>query len=522
MAARCKLSSPLFCIPTNGNNNLNLNGLFAILGPNFLKRGQILQVRSLRQLILGSFFVALVPLIALLWQSQRDFDSMSQLTANNTAFFVFMTSEMRELEALGDDVERLVRQYQVFPKNQLQELADTAVGGYSNKLAFLCDQFADVTECRDLNLTLSHLAEYPTFNDNLLLDARLAELRQSQQVLRRQVQQLINQRIVSQQVFLEEIQSRQGWSTGMLVLMSLGLTILAAQLIIKPVRKLQLIIRKIANNEPKLPEQTYEGPRELVAVERDLHWLNDRIQQLEKVRTALLRHAAHELKTPMASIKEGCEILDQAMVGELTKPQKEVVSLLTISTERLNLLIVKLLDYNALLQQAEPKYQKIDLYMMVKDCAGLYGLLLAQNNQKVVIRVEPVHTIVSDPELLRRALDNLVSNAIAHGDVNSEIIIRSGNMNSFTTIDVLNSGKSISLTARGEIFEPFKRGQGLRNDKVIGAGLGLSIVSDCARLLGGDVTIVDDAHADVCFRVRLPKRELIEEKSKSYSKTAGA
>lgn len=488
---------------------MNPNGLFAKLATHNYKNGFILQVRSLRQLILGSFFVALVPLIALLWQSQRDFDSMSQVSADNTAFFVFMTSEMREIEALGDDVERLVRQYQVFPKNQLQELADSAIKGYSNKIAFLCDQFADVKECRDLNLTLAQLSEYPTFNDNLLLDAQLAALRQSQQVLRRQVQQLINQRIVAQQLFLEEVQSRQGWSTGVLVLLSLCLTILAAQLIIKPVRKLQLIIRKIASNEPKLPEQTREGPRELVAVERDLYWLNDRIQQLEKVRTALLRHASHELKTPMASIKEGCEILEQGMVGELSKAQKEVVSLLTISAERLNLLIVKLLDYNALLQQAEPKFENINLRQMAKDCVGQYGLLLAQNKQTVIIRIEPIHTIVSDPELLRRALDNLVSNAIAHGLINSEIIIRSSEMGRFSNIDVMNSGKPISLASRGEIFEPFKRGQTARNDKVIGAGLGLSIVSDCARLLGGDVTIMDDAHADVCFRIRLPKRELV-------------
>ncbi len=473
-----------------------------------MRTGKILQVRSLRQLILGSFFIALVPLIALLFQSQRDFHAMSQKTASNTGFFVFMTSEMRELEALGDDVERLVRQYQVLSKTQVQELADSAISGYSGKLTFLCDQFSDVTECRDLHLTLSQLSEYPTFNDNLLLDAQLANLRQSQQVLRRQVQQLINQRIVAQQVFLEEVQSRQTWSTGVLVLMSLCLTIVAAQLIIKPVRKLQTIIRKIANNESKLPEQTHQGPRELVAVERDLHWLNDRLQQLEKVRTALLRHASHELKTPMASIKEGCEILDHGLVGELSTAQKEVVSLLTLSTERLNLLIVKLLDYNALLQQAEPKFEKIDLHCMVCDCAEQYQLLLAQNKQTIAIRVEPMHKLVSDPELLRRALDNLVSNAIAHGSMNSEIVIRAGEMKNFTTIDVLNAGNSISLASRGEIFEPFKRGLDARNDKVVGAGLGLSIVSDCARLLGGDVAIIDDSHADVCFRIRLPHREL--------------
>lgn len=493
---------------------MNHNGLFAKLAASNAHNGSILQVRSLRQLILGSFFIALVPLIALLYQSHRDFDAMSEISATNTSFFVFITSEIRELESLGDDVERLVRQHQVFPKEQLQTLANTAIAGYFGRLAFLCEQFSDVSQCTELNTALAQLAQYPTINDDLLLSAQLADFRQSQQTLRRQVQQIINRRIVSQQQYLEEIQSKQGWLTGFLVLLSLGLTILAAQLIIKPVHKLQLIIRKIANNEAKLPVQTHEGPRELVAVERDLYWLNDRIQQLEKVRTALLRHASHELKTPMASIKEGCEILDKGMVGELNPAQKEVVSLLTISTERLNLLIVKLLDYNSLLQQAEPKFEKIILVDMAKACVGQYGLLLAQNKQSVDIRIETAHWVVSDPELLRRALDNLVSNAIAHGKLNSEIIIRSGNIGNFSNIDVLNQGKAIALPLRDEIFEPFKRGQGQRNDKVIGAGLGLSIVNDCARMLGGDVSIVDDANSKVCFRLRLPKRLLPPIKNK--------
>ena len=73
----------------------------------------------------------------------------------------------------------------------------------------------------------------------------------------------------------------------------------------------------------------------------------------------------------------------------------------------------------------------------------------------------------------------------------------------------MNSGTPIALAARGEIFEPFKRGSESRNDKVIGAGLGLSIVSDCARLLGGDVSIIDHNAADVVFRIRLPRRDLL-------------
>ncbi len=472
---------------------------------------RLLQVRSLRQLIIGCFLVALVPLIALLWQSQRDFDSMSQETANNTAFFVFMTSELRELEALGDDVERLVRQYQVLPKNQLQELADSAISGYQSKLAFLCEQFVNIQKCGDLTNTINELVAYPSFDDNLLLDAKLATLRQSQQQLRRQVQQLINQRIVAQQVFVEEIQSRQGWSTLVLVLMSLGLTLIAVQLIIKPVKKLKRIIQAIADSDQSMPLQTREGPRELVAVERDLYWLHDRLQQLEKVRTALLRHASHELKTPMASIKEGCEILQQGMVGELSEAQLEVVNLLTVSTERLNLLIVKLLDYNALLQQAEPSFRQVNLYDLANECANSYQLLLNQNSQTIKLLIEPNHVIVCDDELLRRALDNLVSNAIAHGDLHSTIVVRAKDFGDYTHLDVMNQGTPIPLASRGEIFEPFKRGKRVRNDKVMGAGLGLSIVSDCARLLGGMTDVIDDTASDVCFRISLPKRGLERE-----------
>ena len=59
---------------------------------------------------------------------------------------------------------------------------------------------------------------------------------------------------------------------------------------------------------------------------------------------------------------------------------------------------------------------------------------------------------------------------------------------------------------KSDLFQPFIRGNEHRNDHVIGAGLGLSIVADCARLMQGSVEIIDVDYADVCFRVRLPKR----------------
>nr|WP_136251985.1 HAMP domain-containing sensor histidine kinase [Ningiella ruwaisensis] len=465
------------------------------------------QIRSLRQLVLGSYMVALVPLIALLWQSQQDFDDVSYVTTLNTQFFVSVGIELRDLELIGDDVERYIKQYQVLPNPQLEELADFAIVRFEDKLKFLCNMLGGLSECSVMTGHVSRLKEYDEFNDQLLVNAQLARFSQSIDTIKDQVGNAVKIRVQEQQEHFENIQRRQGWSTGLLVLLSLALILVAAQLIVKPVRKLQEIIHAIASSSQKLPEKSASAPRELMAVEKDLFWLNDRLQQLEKVRTALLRHASHELKTPLASIKEGCAILENEVVGRLSSGQAEVVGLLNSSTERLNLLVVKLLDYNALLQQAEPTFRPIDIADMIEDCASEYKLLLSQNHQTIHTTIDEKVKVVSDEELLRRILDNLVSNAIAYAKTDSEIGIEVSQNNQHVMIDVMNEGTPISMEARAEIFEPFKRGKDKRNDKVMGAGLGLSIVADCARLLNGDVIIVDRHENEVCFRVRLPRGE---------------
>jgi len=478
---------------------------YAMLAITKYKAENIVQIRSLRQLVLGSYIVALVPVVALLWQSQRDFDDVSYTSTINTQFFVSVASELRDLELIGKDVERLIRQYQILPNPQLDELADFAIVRFEDKLAFLCSILGGVPGCTELEQRITGLRNFSDFEDSLVVDANLARFALSIDVYKNQVNQAVTQRISEQQSHLDDIQKRQGWSTLSLILLSLVLILVAAQVIVKPVQRLQRIIKAIATSNDTMPPHSETAPRELKAVEKDLFWLNDRLQQLEKVRTALLRHASHELKTPLASIKEGCAILDSEVVGKLSDKQSEVVNLLNSSTNRLNLLVVKLLDYNALLQQAEPEFELLNIGQIIQECISEYRLLLSQNKQLIKTDIKPNIELVSDAELLRRILDNLVSNAIAYAAVDTDISIKVLSDDNYVIFDVMNDGKPIPEKIRDEMFEPFKRGVEKRNDKVMGAGLGLSIVADCARLLHGDVSIIDSSHADVCFRVRLPK-----------------
>lgn len=56
-------------------------------------------------------------------------------------------------------------------------------------------------------------------------------------------------------------------------------------------------------------------------------------------------------------------------------------------------------------------------------------------------------------------------------------------------------------------FSLFSRGEGVRNDRVTGSGLGLSIVADCARMMFGKAEMVEVDYADVCIRVKIPNKE---------------
>jgi len=426
------------------------------------------------------------------------------MTTLETRYVVNVVGGMQKLDSAVVDVERSIRQYAVIRNEKVANLSDGAIAQFDDAAGHLCQALAASTACEGLSEQLANLAEYRSIEDQLLLNAYLASLSRSVAQLRQDVDVAISARLQVQQDDLNAMQAKQAWSTAMLVSVSLLLILLGSQLIVNPVNKLKKIIRIVAHQQGELPPLSRQAPRELIDVEKDLHWLYDRLQQLEHIRTALLRHAAHELKTPLASIKEGCSLLSENVVGELNHAQREVLSLLSGSTQRLNTLIEKLLDYNLLLQQAQPHIVCTSARALIDACLQDYALALKE--REITVNVELEHIWV-DEELFRRILDNLVSNAVAHGAVGRPINLHIYQKDNVAVLDVANRGKRIAPESVATLFEPFTRGAEPRNDNVIGTGLGLSIVADCARLMQGEVNVVNVDYADVCFRVTIPLQE---------------
>lgn len=461
------------------------------------------QSASLRQFILFSFFLALIPLTVLLWQSYRSLANISQYAeaqAESSVASVKLTENMQNVVV---DIERSVRQFSILRTEALSQLATSHLRNYLGMLDKVCLDLDAPLLCQEqARQTTSLLTEFEQ-SSNEQLSPLLLQIRQQQQQLTEQIWARLEQRLENQQAFVEQAQSQLAWQTVALVVLTLFLVLWASARIASPIKQLDTMIRSIGQASHHFPHEKVQGPRELTELGEQLRWLASRLQQLEALRLILLRHASHELKTPLSSIREGCALLSEQLVGPLNDSQMEVVSLLNGSADRLSQLTEQLLDYNRLLQQAKPEFAWQDSQQLFDACFADHALSLQQRQQFIECDCQ-VPQLYTDAMLFRRILDNLINNAQAYGGQGSPVWVILRQHENFVLLDVANNGTPIPPELRAKLFEPFQRGKSPRFDSIQGSGLGLSIVSDCARLLGGMAEIVDVTYADVCIRVRLP------------------
>ena len=276
-------------------------------------------------------------------------------------------------------------------------------------------------------------------------------------------------------------------------------------LIIHPVRQIESRILSLgAGVEPD--PRPVDGPAELVLLGERLLWLYDKLKELEQQKYQFLRHVSHELKTPLAVLREGSDLLCEQLVGPLTPDQLEICQMLDENSRRLQTLIERLLDFNRLSQQEAFEREPVPLLPMLSELAIEYRLALESKQIRVHLPTGPV-TLWAEPYRLRLILDNLFSNAVSYGTSGGNIWIRAGQDEQISWLEVANEGPEIPAADQQRIFEPFEQGSAVRQGLLKGSGMGLSIARESAHSLGGELILVNDEQADVCFRLTL-KRDL--------------
>src|SRR5699024_8706328 len=132
--------------------------------------------------------------------------------------------------------------------------------------------------------------------------------------------------------------------------------------IARPVRQITAAINHLGKGQFEQPIHIAAPSAELDSLGRQLDRMRQRLGTLEEERNQFLRHMSHELKTPLASIREGAELLHDGTTGELQPAQAEVAEIIRQNSVALMLLIENLLDFSARhRQQTQLEYTRCDL-----------------------------------------------------------------------------------------------------------------------------------------------------------------
>jgi two-component system sensor histidine kinase GlrK len=293
---------------------------------------------------------------------------------------------------------------------------------------------------------------------------------------------------------------------GQQVLAAIALAALAALgfglWLSRPIVRLEQAVQGLGENRLDQPLHI-DGPADLRSLGQRLEWLRLRLQELDEDKARFLRHVSHELKTPLAALREGVALLEDGVAGALSDDQREVARILGQNTRALQTQIEDLLRFNAAAFEARRLVRRrTELRGLLQHTVDTQRLQWQGRRLQPVVEGDAVELEI-DPDKLGLALGNLLSNAIRHSPRGGLIRLRLWQRPGQVLIDVIDQGPGVAAIDRERIFEPFYRGENQPEGALRGTGIGLSIVREYVLAHGGQVLLLPDgpgAH----FRIELP------------------
>jgi len=248
--------------------------------------------------------------------------------------------------------------------------------------------------------------------------------------------------------------------------------------------------------------ESRDTPVELQQLSDAYNAMLDRLADGYQRLTQFSADLAHEIRTPVGSLMGHCQVA-------LRQPRSadEYQALLASNLEELER-ISRMVESILFLARADDAQaalnrQPLDLEDELQRVTGYFEGLAEE--RQMTLNIAGDGQLDADPLLLRRALSNLVANAIRYADEGSQIDVRVVNAADRCQIEVENQGPVLSESALGKLFDRFYRADASRHQSSDSNGLGLAIVAAIMQLHGGEVTVKQPASGRICFSLIFPK-----------------
>ena len=464
---------------------------------------------SFQQLLLFAFLLITALLVGVALRSVFQYDALMTQSRDAAASALTLSGSAQSLAERSAAMERAGRQSLVLNDAVLRRRFDDAARDANNILGRLIDNGlppASVDAWRAQLGTIQSLLSGPgetalaregtmamQFRDLDALNTNIAQ--QAQMLIETQNKALADRIGAARTRLMRQVVA----ASALAVTLALAFGIWLA----RPFKRLERAIVGLGENRLGEPIDI-RGPADVRRLSQQLEWLRLRLTELDADKARFLRHVSHELKTPLAALREGISLLEDGVTGALNPAQQEVAQILQQNAISLQGQIEALLRFNAAAFEArELRRQRTPLLPLIEEQVDAQRLQWQAHGLRIRVEGEPL-AITVDPVKLGTAVANLLSNAIRFSAQGGTIRFEVSGTPDTARIDIEDSGPGIAEGDRDRVFEPFFRGERQPEHAVKGTGIGLSIVQEYIAAHGGRVMLLPGGPG-ARFRIELPR-----------------
>jgi signal transduction histidine kinase len=234
--------------------------------------------------------------------------------------------------------------------------------------------------------------------------------------------------------------------------------------------------------------------------------LYEQVNQANRAKSEFVSLVAHELRTPMTSIRGYADMMEKELVGPLTDQQKQFTQTIRRNVERMQVLVSDLQDVSRI----ETGLLRLDLCHTslteaLEDALQTTQAQIEEQSQSLTIKApDDLTSVYADPTRLSQILINLLSNARKYTPEGGNITVRAWQEDEYVHCAVSDTGVGMSPEDQEQLFTKFFRSANPAVQDMPGTGLGLCITKNLVEMQGGEITVESELGEGTTFTFTIP------------------